>query len=248
MTEQAQDLGSGLRRAREQSGLTLRHIADATKLSTRNLSALENNRIDQLPGGIYRRAIVRAYAAHVGLDPEKTLRTFLAQYPDDVPTWADLMPPPSPPRRRALQTLFSVMGALVPILAGLFYFSLNARGSDTPQHIIDVMPAPEMVQASVIPASLTTGRSYDALAMMLSVSAPTSLQIVADGREVAARHFEPGEIMRLSLGRDVVLLGDNAGAIHFSINGRAGRTLGDDGDPLTAHISRDDYQDWLLQP
>lgn len=248
MTQQVEDLGTGLRRAREQSGLSLRQIADATKQSVRNLSALENNRIDQLPGGIYRRAIVRTYAAHVGLDPESTLRAFLAKYPDDVPTWADLMPPPSAPRRGALQTLFSVMGALVPILAGLFYFSLNARGADAPQHIIDVMPAREVVQASIIPAALTTSRTHDTVAMMLSVSSPTSLQIVADGRQVAARRFEPGEIMRLSLGSDVVLVGDNAGAVHFSINGRAGRTLGDDGSPLTARISRDDYQDWLLQP
>jgi cytoskeleton protein RodZ len=248
MTEQAQDLGTGLRRAREQSGLTLRQIADATKLSVRNLSALENNRIDQMPGGIYRRAIVRTYAAHVGLDPEKTLRAFLAQHPDDVPTWADLVPPEAASRRGALHTFISVMGALVPILAGVFYFSLSARGSDAPQHIVDVMPRREVVHASIIPAALSTPPSYDAMAMMLSVSAPTLLQIVADGREVAAREFAPGEVIRLSLGSDVVLVGDNAGAVHFSINGRAGRTLGDEGTPLTARISRDDYENWLIAP
>jgi cytoskeletal protein RodZ len=92
MTEHAENFASTLRRARERSGRSLRDIADVTKLSIRNLSALEHNRITQLPGGIYRRAIVRAYAAHVGLDPEKTLRAFLTHYPDDVPTWAELVP------------------------------------------------------------------------------------------------------------------------------------------------------------
>jgi hypothetical protein len=43
-----------------------------------------------------------------------------------------------------------------------------------------------------------------------------------------------------------VFVGDDAGAVHFSINGRAGRTLGESGSPLTARISRTDYQQWLM--
>ncbi len=107
-----QPLGASLRRAREQSGVTLREIADATKLSVRALNALECDRVDQLPGGIYRRAIVRSYASKVGLDPEKTLRAFLVLYPDDVPSMAQLLPPPSrhSPSRRALHAIVSVLG------------------------------------------------------------------------------------------------------------------------------------------
>ena len=113
MTEDGvHDIGAGLRLARQQSGLTLRQIADATKLGVRTLEALENNRITQLPGGIYRRAIVRSYASKVGLDPEKTLRAFLVLYPDDVPSMAQLLPPPSrhSPSRRALHAIVSVLG------------------------------------------------------------------------------------------------------------------------------------------
>jgi cytoskeletal protein RodZ len=114
MTEHTGDFGSGLRAARERSGLTLGQIANVTKLSVRNLSALENNRVEQLPGGIYRRAIVRAYATHVGLDPHNTLRAFLMRYPDDVPSWADLLPPgKTSVVRGALHVIISVMSALV---------------------------------------------------------------------------------------------------------------------------------------
>jgi cytoskeletal protein RodZ len=92
MIEQVDDFGGALRAAREKSGVSLRQIADATNLSLRNLNALENNHVEQMPGGIYRRAIVRSYATHVGLDPESTLRAFLARHPDNVPSWADLLP------------------------------------------------------------------------------------------------------------------------------------------------------------
>lgn len=251
MTEPvSQDLGAALKRTREESGLTLRHIADATKLSVRTLTALESNRIEQLPGGIYRRAIVRAYASHVGLDPETTLRTFLEQHPDDVPSMAQLLPAPPPLRhgRRVLRTVVSLISALIPILGGVFYFTLNARGSDAAQ-IVDLRPprVTDMWPPSIAPASLVS-RQHDAVSMMVSVTADTRLQIVADGREVLARRLAAGDVFRLDLSNDVVLVGDNAGAVHFSINGRAGRTLGDSGSPLTARISRADYQHWLIQP
>lgn len=77
--------GTRLRDAREARGVSLRQIADATKLPLRTLDALERGRNEFLPGGIYRRSLVRSYAREVGLDPEETLRDFLAEYPDDLP-------------------------------------------------------------------------------------------------------------------------------------------------------------------
>lgn len=247
MTDQvSRNLGAGLKLAREQSGLTLRQIADVTKLSVSSLTALENNRIGQLPGGIYRRAIVRSYASEVGLDPEETLRAFLEQYPDDVPTMAQLLPPPKVRSGRRLQALL-LLSALLPILAGaVLYVSANARGSEA-------TPVMNTVHASSAGAPALSFRSIsggedNAVSMMVSVSSPTTLQIVADGSQVLARQLDVGEVFTVGLSSDVVLVGDDAGAVHFSINGRAGRALGDSGSPLTARISRDDYQDWLIQP
>src|SRR6185369_7531775 len=117
-----QDIGAMLRGAREQAGRSLRQIADTTKLSVHILAALEQNRISQLPGGIYRRSLVRGYAREVGLDPEQTLQQFLALYPDDVPSALIAKPAPAPGRsQRALQTIASLLGAAVPIAAGIFY-------------------------------------------------------------------------------------------------------------------------------
>jgi len=89
--ETCEDLGLALRAAREAAGRSLRDVADVTKLGMRTLEALERNQIDRLPPGIFRRAVVRAYAKEVGLDPEDTLRVFLARHPD-------ALPPPGPPQ------------------------------------------------------------------------------------------------------------------------------------------------------
>ncbi len=85
MNESPDDFGQTLRLARESAGRSLREMADATKLGVRTLEALERNQIDRLPRGIFRRAVVRAYAREIGLDPEQTVRAFLERHPDDLP-------------------------------------------------------------------------------------------------------------------------------------------------------------------
>src|SRR5919206_5131652 len=80
------DFGTKMKRAREARGVSLRQIATATKISVAALEALERNDISRLPGGIFSRAFVRSYAIEVGVDPEQTVREFLAQFPHDSVT------------------------------------------------------------------------------------------------------------------------------------------------------------------
>lgn len=69
-------LGEELKRQREIREISLREIADATKISVRILEAIENNNYKILPGGVFNRNFIRAYAEFIGLDPEKTVRKY----------------------------------------------------------------------------------------------------------------------------------------------------------------------------
>ena len=80
------NFGRKLREARERKGVSLRQIANATKISIAALEALERDDISRLPGGIFSRAFVRSYAVEVGLDPEDTIRDFINQFPGDTVT------------------------------------------------------------------------------------------------------------------------------------------------------------------
>ena len=73
------DLGSILKRARQERGLTLHEIAAATKISPVALEALEHNDYSRLPGSIFSRSFVRAFALEVGLDAEAMVNQFLAE-------------------------------------------------------------------------------------------------------------------------------------------------------------------------
>jgi hypothetical protein len=70
--------GEKLRKQREHRGLTLDAISTTTKISTRMLGAIEDERFDQLPGGVFNKGFVRAYARQVGLDEEETIGDYLA--------------------------------------------------------------------------------------------------------------------------------------------------------------------------
>lgn len=68
--------GDGLRTERERRGIALDDIAVATRVSVRNLQALEAERFQELPGGVFNRGIVRAYARFCGLDEDGTVTAY----------------------------------------------------------------------------------------------------------------------------------------------------------------------------
>src|SRR5712675_1943283 len=70
--------GEKLRKEREQRKITLDDISSSTKISTRMLRALEEEHFDQLPGGVFNKGFVRAYARQVGLDEEEAVTDYLA--------------------------------------------------------------------------------------------------------------------------------------------------------------------------
>lgn len=84
----ASSFGARLRAQRERRLVSLATIAEQTKISLSLLDALERDDVSRWPTGLFRRAFVRAYASAVGLDPETTVREFLAAHPDPAETAA----------------------------------------------------------------------------------------------------------------------------------------------------------------
>jgi cytoskeletal protein RodZ len=78
------DFGPRMKRMREERGVPLRRIAEATKISVGVLEALERNDISRLPGGIFSRGLVRAYAEQIGADPDVVVRDFVARFPHNA--------------------------------------------------------------------------------------------------------------------------------------------------------------------
>jgi len=143
--ERRVDFGTFLRQAREQRGVSLQELAVTTKISARVLEALERNDPSKLPGGIFSRSFVRAYAREVGLDPDAAIASFVSAFPEE--SGADEMPAATSAveaesfeqRRRILKVAVRLLGVavLVAILAFIYYSNFRpgflTRGPDAAQ-------------------------------------------------------------------------------------------------------------------
>ena len=72
----AATIGEQLRLAREERGIPLREISDETRISIRYLEAIESGDFKRLPGGIFNRSFVRAYARCIGYDEKKAVEAY----------------------------------------------------------------------------------------------------------------------------------------------------------------------------
>jgi cytoskeletal protein RodZ len=78
----AATIGEQLRLAREGRGIPLREISDQTRISMHYLEAIESNDYGRLPGGIFNRSFVKAYARYVGYDEKEAVEGY-TQYMRD---------------------------------------------------------------------------------------------------------------------------------------------------------------------
>lgn len=78
----AATIGERLRSAREERGIPLREISDQTRISVHFLEAIESNDYKRLPGGIFNRSFVKAYARYVGYDEKEAVEAY-ARYVRD---------------------------------------------------------------------------------------------------------------------------------------------------------------------
>lgn len=68
--------GEKLRQEREKRGIGLSEVASATNVGRHLLEALEANDFQKLPGGPFNKGFVRAYARHIGIDPEAAVASY----------------------------------------------------------------------------------------------------------------------------------------------------------------------------
>ncbi|HEY4422834.1 MAG TPA: helix-turn-helix domain-containing protein [Pyrinomonadaceae bacterium] len=72
----AASIGEQLRLAREERGMGLREICEQTRISVHYLEAIEANDYKRLPGGVFNRSFIKAYAKCVGYDEREAIEGY----------------------------------------------------------------------------------------------------------------------------------------------------------------------------
>ncbi|MGA8430501.1 MAG: helix-turn-helix domain-containing protein, partial [Candidatus Sulfotelmatobacter sp.] len=98
--------GEKFREERERRGFTLDDISNVTKINSRMLQAIEQEQFDVLPGGVFNKGFIRAYAKVLGFNPEDAITGYLGalrQAQLDAQTLAWDQPLPSRTTAGAIQ-------------------------------------------------------------------------------------------------------------------------------------------------
>jgi hypothetical protein len=239
------NLGKKLREAREHRGVSLRQIANSTKIAVSILDALERNDISRLPGGIFGRAFVRSFATEVGLDPEATIREFIAQFPQDSVTVGH---PPSDRTgddealesdRRMASTFLRLVGLSIPIAIAVVYFSTSGRRAPS---------AVEQPATAADVRSIAETPDGPGFTVTLAVSRPCQVSATVDDDRQAEWMLQAGERRTFRVRRELVLTARDAGAVEMMVNGIVAKPLGKSGEVATVRLSPANFRQYLLTP
>ena len=141
----AASIGEQLRLARESRGIGLREICDQTRISLHYLEAIEANDYKRLPGGVFNRSFIKAYAKAIGYDEREAIEGYTrylrehGESSDDVattPAYSKVYTDTPATRSPLLTVLLAIVILAVltaAALAALYWFQRRAENIATPE-------------------------------------------------------------------------------------------------------------------
>jgi cytoskeletal protein RodZ len=127
-------VGQHLRELREKKHMSVAEVSRATRVPILSVERIEADRFDELPGEVFVRGFLRAYARAVGVAPDEVLAKYTASRRVAWETPLPITSPVRPARTRR----FGVAIAFVLLLI-LFTLALSIvlrpRGDDMPQEL-----------------------------------------------------------------------------------------------------------------
>jgi len=226
------ELGSRIRSAREEQGLSIEDMHVRTKIRPKSIKAIEEGNFETISGGnVYVKGFIKTLAEELGLD-----------YHELIEMWEPtvVVPTMSKPKLRYRPSIFPFIGAVVMVLAlvgaGVYYMSLRAQQQPPvipPQVVIPPVvedPEPTIPEVPPAPAFVYTGieggrEIYEVTTwpLELVVRATTGscwVQVIADNQtsEVTLatpkeQQFSATDSLRMRLG--------NAKAVELIVNGES---------------------------
>ncbi|HYP50421.1 MAG TPA: helix-turn-helix domain-containing protein [Pyrinomonadaceae bacterium] len=192
-----------MREAREAHGYTLREVADNTRISVRHLEAIEADDYRPLPGGVFNKGFIKAFARYVGVDENEALSDYMRQVNQQGSTADDEAPITrrhevfvgDEPRRPILTVVMAliILGLLTwGVYAGLQWY--QNRGNQTAA-AVSPTPTPggnSNVAATPTPTPVTS--AANGLKIQVKANAQdVPIRAFIDGKEQAPVSLKPGE-------------------------------------------------------
>lgn len=246
--------GEELRREREIRGISLKEIADATKISKRFLEAIERNDHKTLPAPVFTRGFVREYARYLGLSTDEIVNRYnYAAAGDDrieqslhLERLVQVQSPQAPPRpKKGIPPPYAridrnviILIVIVIALAGAFYWAVKHRHAAT----AEAEPPPPVrpiaaATAKPVAADSTTVPVDEVLRLSIDATSDSIVILDADGKTVLNERLHRGD-HRTAEAKESLRFRTigNAAGITLTLNDVKLPALGRDGQVLHDHV------------
>lgn len=243
-------LGEELKRRREERGVSLNDISESTRIGTRFLKAIETDNFAILPGGIFTRSFIRAYAKQVGMNEDEAVSLYQQQalgqpvtpqaQPQPLPTAERTYQPPAQERPRRSEPMTYRAGgpsiswptiiitAGILLIVGMSIFALvrylNRAGKEEPAAASQTQPAAAQPAPPAQQQAAEPPPVQPGQPMTVRLEAVNGecwLQYEVDGQKGPPISLKQGESRELPPAREAVKLNlGNRQALRVTINNR----------------------------
>ena len=251
------EFGNTFKARREAKGLSLEQIATETRINTRFLQAIEHDDFQVLPGGIFSRGFVRAYAEVLGMDPEKAVADFERVSNYHEPLLEGLrVSTPQPSKRNLI--LYPIAAGVLVLVIVIFYLVTRDRpvtvNPDPPKPSV-AAPETAVSPPAAVPAAVEpppppsppppeTTQPKAPLTLAVEVREPTWVKITTDGTSaVPGVILQPGTTRSYTAQNSISIAVGNAAGLSLKINDRPLRPLGRSGQVRTITITPANIKD-----
>ncbi len=254
--------GENLRREREMRGVSLAEISQATKIGARMLDAVETERFERLPGGVFNAAFVRQYARYLGLDEDRVVAEFNAvagstavrnNEERDAALSALRLMVASEDRSESRVSLPLIIALAILAVVGIGFLGWQMWRKAHPETSAPP-PVTRPASAAVTPARLPEAAAPVESKPGLVVAGPATVKgldleletedrvtilVSIDGRDAWSTVMRRGGHRNLKADRTVQLTVDNASAVQVTRNGEVMPALGGKGESQTITYKAD---------
>ncbi|MGK2855607.1 MAG: helix-turn-helix domain-containing protein [Thermoanaerobaculia bacterium] len=235
--QHGESLGAELRKQREIRGVSLKEIADATKISKRYLEALEQDDFPSLPAPVFTRGFVREYARYIGLNSEDMASRYSQVIGAPPETSATPVTPDKTKKPEGLPFIridrnLSAFAVLLVVFAAVMWWLGTREGEsrrpETPVPTATVAPAvAPIVPTEPVVSSTAPASSPDMLALDVKVLEDTWVILQVDGQPALNQVLRAGETRKLEAENEIRFeVVGNAGGLELTLNGHAVPAIG----------------------
>ena len=243
-------VGQELKKERELRGVSLKEIADTTKINIRYLRALEEDNFDMIPGNFFIKSIIKAYAGYIGLDEDVVLdhfhHTIQTKKEEIEEQPREKIPPTEVPRKFKLFLRIAGYSIIFITAFIIIYFLVKEKNSVS---ISEYTSTTELLsQSKFSDLILNSINPSDGMILEMTFHQVTWVEIFTDGKLYFSGLKYQGDQLFSTAEKEFLIHLGNAGGFTYSINGVPGEPLGKPWQVIrNLRITSENYEQYYIK-